>query len=88
MTTDSVAGFALGWTALVVWTLATFTLLERIHPRHDSHPGVREVMLAAGLLGLNAGLAQILVIAPLRRYDANAPISVGTPCSRITVYVA
>jgi sterol desaturase/sphingolipid hydroxylase (fatty acid hydroxylase superfamily) len=68
MTTDSVVRFALGWVVLVLWSLATFTLLERIHPRHRYHPGVRAVALAASLLALNAALAQILVgLADLQR---------------------
>jgi sterol desaturase/sphingolipid hydroxylase (fatty acid hydroxylase superfamily) len=61
MTTDAVADFAVGWLALVGWSVATFTALERIRPRHRVRPGARRVAIAAGLLAVDAAIAVALV---------------------------
>jgi hypothetical protein len=63
MTTDTLARFALGWLVLVVWSLATFTLLERLRPRHRHHPRARRIAEAAGLLAVDTAIAQSLVSA-------------------------
>jgi sterol desaturase/sphingolipid hydroxylase (fatty acid hydroxylase superfamily) len=63
MTIDAVGRFALGWLALVGWSLVTFSLLERLHPRHREHPGARRVVLAAALLAVDTALAQALFSA-------------------------
>lgn len=61
MTTDAVARFAVGWAALVAWSIAVFGALERLRPRHREHPRARQIALAASLLAINAALAQIVV---------------------------
>lgn len=61
MTTDAVARFGAGWLALVVWTIVAFTLVERVRPRHLDHPSARRIAIAALMLALNAGLAQIVI---------------------------
>ncbi|HEY5944974.1 MAG TPA: sterol desaturase family protein [Kofleriaceae bacterium] len=60
MTTDALAQLALGWLAFVAWSLVAFTLLERVRPRHHAHPGARRIALAAALLVVDAGLAQLV----------------------------
>lgn len=59
--TDAVARYAVGWLALVAWTIVAFSAFERVRPRHHHHPRVRDVALAAGLLAVNVGIAQLIV---------------------------
>lgn len=61
MSTDAVARFAAGWLALVAWSVVAFTLVERVRPRHPDHPSVRRIAVAALLLAINAGLAQLVI---------------------------
>lgn len=61
MNTDAAAAFAAGWLALVAWSIATFTVLERASPRHRAYPGVRRIASAAGLVAVDAAIAQALV---------------------------
>lgn len=61
MTLDDVTRFALGWLALVAWSLVAFTLLEKMRPRHRHYPGIRRILLAAILLAVDAAIARALV---------------------------
>jgi len=61
MTTDPARTFVLGWIALVVWSVITFSLLERVRPRHRRHPSARRIALAAGLVAIDAAIAAALV---------------------------
>lgn len=57
MTIDAMTRFAGGWAALVAWSIVTFTLLERVHPRHHVYPGPRRIAGAAVLLAIDAAIA-------------------------------
>ena len=61
MTTDPARTFVLGWIALVVWSVITFSLLERVRPRHRRHPSARRIALAAGLVAIDAAIAAALI---------------------------
>jgi sterol desaturase/sphingolipid hydroxylase (fatty acid hydroxylase superfamily) len=55
--------FAIGWGALVAWSLIAFSLIERGRPRHHHRPGMRRVAVAATLLAINAAIAQAVLHA-------------------------
>ncbi len=63
MTIEGVTRFAGGWAALVAWSIFTFTLFERVRPRHRNRPGARQIASAATLLAVDAALAVALVRA-------------------------
>jgi sterol desaturase/sphingolipid hydroxylase (fatty acid hydroxylase superfamily) len=61
MTTDAVVRFAVGWLALVAWTIVAFAVVERMRPRHVRHPRAGRVATAAGLLAIDAAIARAIV---------------------------
>jgi sterol desaturase/sphingolipid hydroxylase (fatty acid hydroxylase superfamily) len=50
--------YAIGWAALVAWSVIAFSLFERVRPRHRHRPGPRRIVRAAALLAINGAIAQ------------------------------
>jgi len=61
MNIEAARAFALGWIALVVWSVVAFSVLERLRPRQSTHPSARRALFAAGLLAIDAAIATALV---------------------------
>src|ERR1700733_739702 len=63
--------FAVGWAAFLVWSIATFTLLERVWARDHHRPRARRIAAAAGLLAVDSAIARGIV------WSADASASLG-----------